>query len=188
MSAHGVAAGGVTSRNPSAWSERAPLLDLASLGLVCAILLSLAQLYVTPSVFDPIFGGASSEAVLHSVLERIIPIPDAVLGIFGYLADLLLGGLGGLGGTDRWRTMPWLTLAFGAVITALALVGTLLFLLQLCVIHHWCALCLASATFSLIIYALGIAEPLASVRYLWRVYWRDGDLAGAFWGRHVVGS
>lgn len=150
--------------NPSAWRDRLPVIGLAALGLVVACLLATFQLGLIPAVWDPIFGSASSARVVESPIAHLLPIPDALLGVFGYLADLVLGAAGG---QQRWRTHPRLVLLFGLVITSLALVGILLILMQALYLHAWCTLCLASALLSVTIFAWGISEPLASVGYLW---------------------
>ncbi len=158
----GTAEGDVPERSPSAWRERLPILGLAVLGLLISAYLGAVQLGLIAQPWDPIFGSASSDRVLHSVIDRYLPIPDAVLGVFGYGADIITGALGG---RDRWRTWPAITLLFGLVIFGLALVSTLLIFMQTFYLHAWCTLCLGSALISLAVYALGIREPLATLRY-----------------------
>ena len=161
MSAHAITneESGPT-RSPSAWRERLPILGLAALGLFISAYLSLVQIGVLPHAWDPIFGSASSDRVLlHSILA---PLPDAVLGVLGYCADIITGALGG---RNRWRTWPSMTLLFGLVIFGLALVSVLLILLQTLYMHTWCTLCLCSALISLVIFGLGVHEPLATLGY-----------------------
>jgi uncharacterized membrane protein len=168
------------SHNPSAWRERRTLLALACIGLLAALYTALSQLGVFPMMWDPFFGSASSHAVTHSFISRLLPIPDGLLGVVGYLCDLAFGTIGG---DDRWHARPWTTLAFGVVITGLGVVSLALTILQGAVIDHWCTVCLVSAAVSLLIFGLGIGEALASLRYLarmrqahgfsaaWRVMW-----------------
>jgi uncharacterized membrane protein len=101
--------------------------------------------------------------VLSSPIAQGLPIPDASLGAAAYLADLILGSIGG---ADRWRTMPWLVIAFGTVVALAGLASLLLVAAQALVVHAWCTLCLASAVISLSIVPLAAPEVLASVRCL----------------------
>lgn len=168
-------------RNPSAWSERRWPLALAVIGLLAALYTGLSQVGVIHAMWDPFFGSASSYAVTHSFISRLLPIPDGLLGVVGYACDLIFGAIGG---EQRWRRMPWAPLIFGVVITALFLVGLTLTILQATVIGHWCTICLLSATVSLLVFALGISEPIASLRYLALVWLEDGREAAwqALWG------
>jgi uncharacterized membrane protein len=173
------------SYNPSAWRERWPLIVLAAIGLLAALYTALSQLGVFPTMWDPFFGGASSYAVTHSAISRLLPVPDGVFGVIGYLCDLIFGALGG---EDRWRSRPWTVLIFAVVIVALGIVSLVLTILQGAVIGQWCTVCLISAAASTLILGLGVGEALASLQYLarvflelgfsaaWRVLWGMGDM------------
>lgn len=172
------------SYNPSAWRERGPLLVLAAIGLLAAVYTALSQLGVIGAMVDPFFGSASSYAVTHSAISRLLPVPDGVLGVVGYCCDLVFGALGG---RRRWRTRPWVVLLFALVILALGVVGLVLTILQGTVIGAWCTVCLISAAVSTLILGLGIGEALATLQYLalvrmkaggadaWRALWGYGD-------------
>jgi uncharacterized membrane protein len=169
------------SYNPSSWRERWPLIVLAAIGLLAALYTALAQLGVFPTMWDPFFGGASSYAVTHSAISRLLPVPDGVFGVIGYLLDLIFGALGG---ADRWRARPWAVLIFAVVIVALGIVSLALTILQGAVIGQWCTVCLISAAVSTLILGLGIGEALASLQYLARVFLDLGFSAAwrALWG------
>ena len=174
------------SYNPSAWRERWPLLCLAAVGLVAAVYTALAQLAVIPSMWDPFFGSASSYAVTHSAISRRLPVPDGVLGVLGYIGDLVFGGVGG---DNRWHRMPWIVLLFALTITGLGCVSLLLTILQGAVLHAWCTVCLISAAVSTLIFGLGIGEALATLQHLarmrqgngwanmWHALWRQAPLS-----------
>jgi uncharacterized membrane protein len=170
------------SYNPSAWKERWPLICLAAVGFVAAVYTGFSQLGIFPSMWDPFFGSASSYAVTHSALSRLLPFPDGVLGILGYIGDLVFGSIGG---DDRWRRMPWVVLLFGITITVLGFVSLLLTIMQGAVVHSWCTVCLVSATVSTLIFGLGIGEALAALQYLSRLRLERGWGAAwrALWGR-----
>ncbi len=167
------------TRNPSAWSRRLPLLALALLGLCIAAYLAAYQIGLVTTLWDPVFG-TGARAVLHSVVSRLLPVPDAALGALGYLteaaADLL-------GGHERWRAQPWAVALFGAVAAGLAVVSILLVGLQAFVFHAGCSLCLTSAAISITVGVLALDEVLATARYL-RAQAREGRgaLWRAFWG------
>jgi uncharacterized membrane protein len=151
------------SYNPSAWRERWPLICLAAIGLLAALYTALSQLGVLPTMADPFFGSASSYIVTHSAISRLLPVPDGLFGVAGYLGDLVFGSLGG---EDRWRSRPWVVLMFAIVIVLLGIVSLVLTILQGTVIGHWCTVCLISAAVSTIILGLGIGEALATLQYL----------------------
>ena len=169
------------SYNPSSWRERWPLIVLAAIGLLAALYTALSQLGVFPTMWDPFFGGASSYAVTHSAISRLLPVPDGVFGVIGYLFDLIFGSLGG---GDRWRSRPWAVLIFAVVIVALGIVSLVLTILQGAVIDQWCTVCLISAADSTLILGLGVGEALASLQYLARVFLELGFSAAwrALWG------
>ena len=84
--------------NPTAWPKRIRLIVAASVGLCVASYLTLYQIGVFARVWDPFFGGGSSE-----VLRLLEPLPDAALGVLAYLAEIVLSLIGG---EDRWRSAP----------------------------------------------------------------------------------
>ncbi len=151
--------------NPSNWSRRIPVAVLALVGCVVATYLTLYQWHLTSDVWDPLFGTASSEAVLTSAISRYLPVPDATLGALAYLAEAIITAVGG---THRWRTTPWLVVLFGLVLAGLALTSLALVLIQIFVVHALCTLCLCSAAISWLTAWLGHDEVFASLRGLRR--------------------
>ncbi len=157
--------------NPTEWSRRILIIALAIAGLCVSVYLTLFQIDVLPSVWDPFFRSPK-------VLEYL-GIPDAALGALAYATEVVLSLIGG---RQKWRTMPWTVLAFGAVILSGALVSVLLILMQAFLVGAWCMLCLGSAAISLAIFILGYREPLAGLRYLKLVHDSGGSSWRAFWG------
>jgi uncharacterized membrane protein len=149
--------------SPSSWAHRLPVIVLALVGCALSAYLTLYQWHVTASVWDPLFGSVSSEAVLASTVSRALPLPDATLGALAYLIEAVVTSLGG---TDRWRSMPWLVMGFGLVLAGLALVSLALVLIQLLVVHALCSLCLCSAAISWLNAGLGRDEVFACLRHL----------------------
>src|SRR5688572_17505868 len=76
--------------NPSSWSQRWPLIAIAFVGFQIALYLGLYQLKVVTTVWEPFFGNGS-ERVLNSAISKALPVPDALLGAFGYLLDVVTG-------------------------------------------------------------------------------------------------
>jgi uncharacterized membrane protein len=163
--------------NPTVWTRRIFLAVLASLGLGVSAYLTLFQIGVIPSVWDPFFQSPK-------VLE-FLGFPDAALGVLAYGTEVVLSFIGG---RDRWRTMPWAVLAFGAVILSGAIVSVLLIFMQAVLVGAWCTLCLASAAISFAIFGFGVDEPLAGLRYLRRVRDSGGSLWHALWGMDGAGK
>lgn len=154
---------GVRVRSPSSWSRRVPVALLALLGCAIATYLTLYQWHITASVWDPLFGPASSEAVLTSALTRVLPLPDATLGALAYVVEAVLTVLGG---SQRWRTTPWLVVLFGLVLAGLALTSLVLILTQIFFVHALCSLCLCSAAISFLNAWLGRDEVFAAIETL----------------------
>jgi uncharacterized membrane protein len=165
------------SYNPSSWSERVPLIGVALAGFVVASYLTLYQLGLIDRVWEPFFGGGSA-TVLHSPVSRALPIPDASLGALGYALDAVTGGVGG---TDRWRSRPWIVILFGIATGPLGAVSVMLVIFQPLLYHAWCTLCLASAVASVAMIGPAMDEVLASLQYLTRVRCEGGSVWGAFW-------
>jgi uncharacterized membrane protein len=150
------------SYNPSAWSERLPIVALAAGGFGIASYLALYQWRAIDTVWEPFFG-RGSVTVLNSGVSRILPIPDAALGALGYLADAVTGMIGG---RDRWRRLPWIVILFGLAVGPLGAISILLVILQPVLYESWCTLCLASALISVLMIGPAMDETLASLQYL----------------------
>ncbi|HEX9051431.1 MAG TPA: vitamin K epoxide reductase family protein [Anaeromyxobacter sp.] len=142
------------ARGLSRWRERSAVAIAAAAGLALSVYLAAYQLGAVAAPWDPLFGPASSARVLHSALSRALPLPDAAAGAIGYAAELAADLAGG---RDRWRTHPWLVLAFGAIVAALALVGATLVVVQAAIVRAGCTLCLCSALLS-----IGVAIAVAA--------------------------
>jgi hypothetical protein len=166
--------------NPSSWTERLWLILVALIGFVISGYLALYQWGLLAAVWEPFFG-SGSEVVLHSALSQLLPIPDAALGAFAYAVDAVAGAVGG---TRRWRTMPWIVVLFGLAVGPLGLVSVLLVMAQPLLLNAWCTLCLVSAAISIVMIGPAMDEVLASLQFLktvnarrmpvWRAFWR-GD-------------
>ncbi len=130
--------------SPSSFRNRLPVALLALAGLAIATYLTAYQLGWVRTVWDPIFG-TGSRTVLHSVLSRVLPVPDAALGALAYLVELVLELIGG---DTRWRTHPRIVLLLGLVALCLGLGSVFLVFIQAAVVRSFCTLCLASAAIS----------------------------------------
>jgi uncharacterized membrane protein len=169
------------SYNPASWSQRWPIIALAVLGFLIAAYLALYQVRVFPTVWEPFFRDGSV-VILNSPVSRILPISDAALGALGYLADAVAGAIGG---TARWRTMPWLVVLFGILVGPLGGISVLLVILQPVLYDSWCTLCLATAVISVVMIGPAMDEVLASLQHLrrekaagrpfWRTFWGLGE-------------
>ena len=161
------------SYNPSTWGQRLPIIVAAIIGFGIATYLTLFQLKVVPTVWEPFFGDGSRR-VLTSKLSHLLPVPDAALGALGYLADAVTGAIGG---RERWKTMPWIVIVFGLAVGPLGLVSIALVMSQPLVVGAWCTLCLASAVISVVMIGPAMDEMLASLQYVRR----QRDLGRSTW-------
>lgn len=163
--------------NPSGWGQRLPIVGLALVGFAIATYLSLFQLDVVATVWEPFFGDGSRR-VLTSEVSTLLPVPDAVLGAAGYLLDAITGAVGGV---DRWRRLPWLVIVFGVAVGPLGVASVVLVILQPVLFESFCTLCLASAVVSIVMIGPAMDELLASLQVLARERRRDGSVWRAFW-------
>jgi uncharacterized membrane protein len=167
--------------NPASWPQRLPIIGTAVLGFGIAVYLGLYQLQVLSDVWEPFFG-EGSRVVLESWVSQEASswfgLPDALLGALGYLADAIAGAVGG---TRRWRTMPWIVVLFGIFIGPLGIVSVSLVILQPFV-GGWCTLCLVTAVISIVMIGPAMDEVLASLQHLRRSNDAGRSLWRTFWG------
>jgi uncharacterized membrane protein len=168
--------------NPSAWSQRWPLILIALVGFVIALYLGLHQVDVIATVWEPFFGQGSRK-VLNSEVSRALPVPDALLGAFSYLLDAVTGVIGT---TNRWRTKPWIVVLFGIATGPLGLVSVLLVILQPLLVGAWCTLCIVTAVISIVMISPAMDELLASLQYLQRVKRHGHSVWDAFLGKAYI--
>ena len=164
--------------NPTAWPKRIAIAGVACVGLCVAGYLTLYQLGLFSGVWDPFFPRGSPE-----VLGLTEPFPDAALGVLAYGTEVILSFIGG---SDRWRTMPWTALAFGLVILGGFVVSVLLMIVQPLVAGAWCTPCLVSAVISIVIFRWGADEPLAALQHLERVRASGGSVWRALLGMEAA--
>ena len=164
--------------NPATWDQRLPIVGLALVGFGIATYLSLYQLDVITTVWEPFFGDGS-RTILNSKVSNVLPIPDAALGAFGYLLDAVTGAVGS---TKRWRTLPWIVIVFGLAVGPLGVVSVMLVVFQPVLFDSFCTLCLASAVVSVAMIGPAMDEMLASLQYMKRVKRTGHSLWRAFWG------
>lgn len=169
------------SYNPSSWPQRAIMIGLAFVGWLASRYLGAFQLGYIDTAWDPFFGEGTLN-VLNSKMSHSWPISDAALGTLAYTLEFLMGFMGG---TSRWRTMPWMVAFFGILVIPLGLVSIFLVISQPLIVGAWCALCLFSAIIMLPMIPLQIDEVIAMWQHmvqrkqkgdsLWRVFWKGGD-------------
>ena len=168
--------------NPSSWAQRIPIVALALVGFGVAGWLALYQQEITDTVWEPFFPGGTEEIVRSSGFSQFFerfPVGDAALGAFGYLMDAVTGAIGG---TKRWRTMPWIVIIFGIFVGPFGVLSIMLVVMQPVLYSAFCTLCLVSAVVSLAMIGPAVDEVLASMQYLRDVRDDGGSVWSAFWG------
>ncbi|MCW5735722.1 MAG: NAD-dependent epimerase/dehydratase family protein [Enhydrobacter sp.] len=156
--------------NPSAWTQRLPIIALAVIGLLTSRYLAAYQLGHIGSVWEPFFAGGpdpknGTEEIITSDVSRAWPVPDAAVGALTYALEILTGIIGS---TRRWRTMPWLVLLFGLMIVPLGVVSIVFIVIQPILIGTWCTLCLIAAAAMLIQIPYSLDEVQATLQFLRR--------------------
>jgi hypothetical protein len=170
------------SYNPSTWQQRAPMILAAFLGWMLSRYLAAFQLGLIKEVWDPFFG-SSTARVLTSTVSKSWPISDAGLGAVAYTFELLMAWMGG---TVRWRTMPWMVTFFFILVVPLGVTSIVLVILQPVAVGHWCTICLATALLMLVMIPFTVDEVVAMGQFLkrsvregksfWRTFWVGGTL------------
>jgi uncharacterized membrane protein len=166
--------------NPSRWSHRLPVLLLALAGCGIATYLTLYQVDVLQTVWEPFFGNGSTVILRGSAIAHLLPVPDASLGAGVYLLEALADLPGG---ESRWRTKPWAVVLLGLIAAGLGVAAVALIICQAAWFHHFCTLCLASAACSLLGCAAAAPEVWATIQHLRRERER-----GLSWGQALRGE
>lgn len=158
-------------QSPSSWFQRVPIIALAVIGFLISRHLTAYQLGHIDGVWDPFFAGAASdpqngsEEIITSSVSEAWPVPDAGMGAFTYMLEILTGVVGS---SRRWRTMPWLVLIFGIMIVPLGVISITFIIIQPIVLGTWCTLCLIAAAAMLLQIPYAVDELIASIQFLMR--------------------
>jgi nucleoside-diphosphate-sugar epimerase len=159
------------SYNPSAWTQRVPIIATALIGLFVARYLAAYQLGHIPHVWDPFFDGSpidpqnGTEEVITSALSKAFPVSDAALGGYTYLLEILTGLVGA---RARWRTMPWLVVLFGLMIAPLGITSIFFVIIQPIVIGTLSTVALIGAMAILIQIPYSLDELIATLQFVRR--------------------
>lgn len=172
------------SYNPSSWPQRAIMIGLGFAGWLVSRHLAAYQFGYIDGIWDPFFGDGSRRVLTSSVSE-MAPISDAGLGAAAYTFEFLMGWMGG---TARWRTMPWMVAFFGVLVIPLGLTHVLLVGSQPVAVGEWCTLCLLAAVIMLPMIPLEVDEVAAMFQFLiaarrkgrplWQAFWFGGTMDG----------
>lgn len=146
--------------NPSAWGQRLPIIALGFLGMCVAAYLTAFQFGWVSRVWDPVFGAEDTARVLDSPVSKLFPVPDALLGALGYLGDWVFGAIGG---TKRYRTMPWVVVIFGIFIVPFGGTSVALGLIMPTMVGSWCFLCLVNLAFAIVMIPMSWDEVWLSL-------------------------
>lgn len=172
------------SYNPSAWLQRAPMIALGWIGFFLSRYLAAYQLGYTEAALDPFFG-VGTMTILDSDVSLAFPVSDAGLGATAIAFEALMGYMGG---TSRWRTMPWMVTFFGILVIPLGVAHVVLVILQPVAVGTWCTVCLATAFAMLLMIPLALDEVVAMVQLVrrrvregqrpWDVFWKGDTVEG----------
>ena len=165
--------------NPSAWSERIPVVVLGLFALGVAGYLAAYQFDWVDGVWDPVFGDGT-ERVLDSDLSHLFPVPDALLGGLGYLIDAVFGVVGG---TKRYKTLPWAVVIFGIGIIPFGLTSIFLGLAMPVIVGEGCLLCIVNAIIAVVMIPYAWDEIWLSVLAMRSMMRNGASFGDAFSGR-----
>lgn len=158
--------------SPSSWLQRLPIIILAFIGFFISAYMAAYQLGHVDTIWEPFFAGAipddgknGTAEIITSSISEAWPVPDAGAGALVYLLEILVGVIGS---SQRWRTMPWLTILFGVLIVPLGAVSITFIIIQPILLDTWCTLCLIAATAMLLQIPFSIDELVATGQFLVR--------------------
>lgn len=175
--------------SPSTYLQRIPIIALGLVGLVLARILTAYQLGHIGAVWEPFFEAPGplngTEHIITSAMSRAWPVADGGVGAVTYMAEILMGAMGG---RARWRTMPWMVVLFGIVVVPLGVVSIYFIIMQPIVIGTYCTICLLAAAAMLIMVPYSLDELVAMGQFLvlntrrgrpfWRAFFRGDALPG----------
>lgn len=181
--------------SPSTYVQRLPIIILGVVGFVLARVLAAYQLGHVDHVWEPFFAGDAmrngTESIITSRVSKAWPVPDGGVGAMSYMAEILMGAMGG---RARWRTMPWMVLLFGIVVVPLGAVSIYFIIIQPIVIGTYCTICLMAAAAMLAMIPFALDELLAMGQFLvwntrrgrpfWPAFFRGDALPGGSKDRH----
>jgi uncharacterized membrane protein len=165
--------------NPSSWAQRGPIIILGFIGMCIASYLAAFQFGFVGTVWDPVFGSQSTIKVLESKVSKLFPVPDAFLGALGYLGDWVFGAVGG---SERYKKMPWVVMIFGIFIVPFGGTSIALALIMPTLVGAWCFLCLINTIIAIILIPMSWDEVWLSYRAM-----RSMVDNGASWWDAVMG-
>ncbi|MGH9243907.1 MAG: vitamin K epoxide reductase family protein [Acidimicrobiales bacterium] len=163
--------------NPSSWLQRTPIIALGWIAFFFARLMAAYQFGYIDDLWDPFFGNGTEE-ILDSDISLAWPISDAGLGVFAYTIEALMGYMGG---TDRWRTMPWMVTFFGFLVIPLSSVSIFLIIMQPVSVGTWSTYALITAAAMLVMIPLTLDEVAAMVQFVARKRREGAGLWHTFW-------
>lgn len=172
------------SYNPSAWTQRLPIVIIAITGVYISRYLAAYQLGHIPSVWEPFFMGSptdprnGTEEIIMSPVAKAWPVSDAAVGAYTYLLEILTGIVGS---SRRWRTMPWLVILFGLMIAPLGVTSVFFIIIQPIVIGTWSTVAMIGAALILIQIPYSLDEIIATMQFL-----RRRSKAGQNWLRILL--
>lgn len=165
--------------NPSEWSERIPIVVLGIVAMFIAGYLAAYQFGWVDTVWDPVFGDGTT-TVLESDLSQLFPVPDALLGGLGYLIDWVFGLVGG---TRRYKTLPWAVVIFGIGIIPFGLTSIFLALAMPTIVGAGCFLCAVNAVIAVVMIPYAWDEIWLSLRAMRSMMRNGAGFWAAFTGR-----
>ena len=165
--------------NPSAWSQRIPIVVLGFVAMGIALYLAAYHFGWVDSLWDPVFGEGTEE-VLDSDLSHLFPVSDALLGSIGYLIDWVFGLVGG---TKRWKTMPWTVIVLGIGIIPFGFTTVALTLSMGSIVGAWCFLCLVNMVFAMVMIPYAWDEIWLALLAMRSMMRNGASLWEAFTGR-----
>ncbi|MEX0740598.1 MAG: vitamin K epoxide reductase family protein [Pseudohongiella sp.] len=158
--------------SPSSWFQRLPIIILAFIGFFISAYMAAYQLGHVDTIWEPFFTGAipgdgenGTGEIITSSISEAWPVPDAGAGALVYLVEILVGVIGS---SQRWRTMPWLTVLFGILIVPLGAISISFIIIQPILLDTWCTLCLMAAAAMLLQIPFSVDELLATGQFLLR--------------------
>ncbi|MDX1531136.1 MAG: vitamin K epoxide reductase family protein [Rhodothermales bacterium] len=143
--------------------RRRQSIGLSLVGAASMAAVSLLQTGLVRHLPDPPLPGFDSDKVNTSEEAYQFGLPDGTLSLAGFAANVPLAAFGG---ADRWRTAPWVPLAFAAKSLVEAAGAAYYFYQMPAREKAWCGYCIVGAVASFGVFALSIPEARKALRGL----------------------
>jgi uncharacterized membrane protein len=143
--------------------RRRAIIGLSLVGMASMTAVTLLQTGIVKHLPDPPVGNFDSDKVNSSDTAYRFGVPDGSISLASLAANITIAAFGG---TDRWRTQPWVPLAAAGKAIIEAAAASWYFYQMPAKEKAWCGYCVLGALSNIGIAALTIPEAKKALNVL----------------------